>query len=137
MLKPLQKLKNIIHEAGLLTNSEFFKNVQNRKRLYSTNPKSFLALNKNGVPVFPVRNQYGGMSMTVLKRSLTAAKRLHRKTGDKRYHKIIDQIKVYLKLIEDKALTVPISYKVGGELQQILNKTRDLGSLSSLGNVDD
>jgi hypothetical protein len=127
-------LKNIIHEVGLITNSEFFKDRKNRKRLYASDPKSFLAVNnKTNVPVFPCRNQYGGVSISVLKRSLASAKRLHSKTGNSKYKDIIDQLEVYIKQLHNKALHYPINYKLNGQLKDILRKSRDLGSLSNIG----
>ena len=131
----LNKLNQIIHEAGYKSDSEFFRNKKNRKRLYATDKKSFLAVNKKGTPVFPVRNQYGGMSISVLKRSMTAAKRLHKKTGDSKYNDIINQLKVYMKSVENKTFHLPINYQINGQLKKILKKTRDLGSLSILGGL--
>lgn len=133
----LLSLKNIIHEVGLMTNSEFFKNIGNRKRLYSSNPDVFLAVNqKTGVPVFPWRNQYGGISLSVLKRSIGAAKRLHQQTGNDKYKDIIDQLETHMKQLHDKVLHYPINYKLNSNLEEILKKTRDLGSLSNLGKVE-
>lgn len=130
-------LKEIIHEVGLVTNSEFFKDRENRRRLYNSNPDSFLAVNnKTNVPVFPCKNQYGGISISVLKRSLAAAKRLHSQTGNAEYKDIIDQLEVYMKQLNNKALHYPINYKLNGQLKDILKKTRDLGSLSNLGDVE-
>jgi len=137
MEEELNFLRNIIHEIGLMTNSEFFRSVKNRRRLYSSNPDSFLAMsNKANVPVFPCRNQYGGISITVLKKSLSNAKRLHNKTGNKKYKDIIDQLTVYMKQLQDKALRFPVNYKIDGQLKTILKKTRDLGSLSNLGEIE-
>lgn len=130
-------LKDIIHEEGLITNSEFFKNIQNRKRLHASNPDIFLAVNnKTGVPVFPWRNQYGGISLSVLKRSIAAAKRLHQQTGHAKYKDIIDQLETHMKQLHDKVLHYPINYKLNSDLETILKKTRDLGSLSNLGKVE-
>lgn len=131
----LKILNKIIHEAGLLSDAEFFKNHRNRRRLHATNNKGFLKVNRKGVPVFPVVNQYGGMSISVLKRSMAAAKRLHKKTGDTEYVDIMDQLKVYLKSVENKTYHLPINYKINGQLKHILKKTRDLGSLSNLGGI--
>jgi len=129
----LNKLNKILHEAGLVSDSEFFRNKKNRKRMYAADRKSFLAVNKKGVPVFPVRNQYGGMSISVLKRSMITAKRLHKKTGNSKYDDIINQLKVYMKTVENKTFHLPINYEINGQLKKILKKTRDLGSLSNLG----
>lgn len=137
MKKELIFLKEIVHEAGFITNSEFFRDRKNRKRLYNSNPDAFLATNvKTHLPVFPCRNQYGGISVSVLKRSLAAAKRLHKKTGNDRYKDIIDQLEVYMKQLNNKALHYPINYKLNGQLKDILKKTRDLGSLSNLGEIE-
>jgi len=133
----LTSLKDIIHEVGLITNSEFFKNVKNRKRLYASNPDAFLAVNdKTGIPVFPWRNQYGGISLSVLKRSIAAAKRLHQQTGNDKYKDIIDQLETHIKQLHDKVLHYPINYKLNSDLEAVLKKTRDLGSLSNLGKVE-
>lgn len=129
-------LKNIIHEIGFVTNSEYFKDVNNRRRLFKSNPDSFLAVSKSNVPVFPCRNQNGGISVSVLKRSLAAAKRLHKQTGNSKYKDIIDQLEVYMKQLHDKALHFPINYKLNGQLKSILKQTRDLGSLSNLGEIE-
>jgi len=130
-------LKDIIHEAGFITNSEFFKDKKNRKRLYSSNPDSFLSTNiKTRLPVFPCRNQYGGISVSVLKRSLGAAKRLHKQTGNSKYKDIIDQLEVYMNKLNNKALHYPINYKLNGQLKDILKKNRDLGSLANLGKIE-
>jgi len=136
MLKELVFLKKIIHEAGFVTNSEFFKNKKNRLRLYKLNPDSFLAISKSGTPVFPWRNQHGGLSISVLRRSIAAAKRLHKQTGNSKYKDIIDQLEIYLKQLHDKALHFPINYKLNSDLEKVLKKTRDLGSLSNLGKVE-
>ena len=129
----LNKLTKIVHEAGYVTDSEFFKSKKNRKRMYAADKKSFLGISKRGTPVFPVRNQYGGMSISVLRRSMAAAKRLHKKTGDPKYDDIVNQLKVYMKSVENKTFHLPINYEINGQLKKILKKTRDLGSLSSLG----
>lgn len=130
-------LKKIIHEAGFITNSEFFRDRKNRRRLYSSNPDAFLSTNiKTNLPVFPCRNQYGGISISVLKRSIAAAKRLHKQTGNDKYKDIIDQLEVYMKQLNNKALHYPINYKLNGQLKDILKKTRDLGSLSNLGEIE-
>jgi hypothetical protein len=134
--KELTYLKEIIHEIGFLTNSEFFKDTQNRRRLYSANPDCFLAVSKSNIPVFPCRNQYGGISISVLKRSLAAAKRLHQQTGNAKYKDIMDQLEVYMKQLHNKALFYPINYKLNGDLKNILKQTRDLGSLSNLGEIE-
>lgn len=134
MDKELNELTEILNEAGIKTNSQFFKNRKNRLRLYKSNPDAFLTVSKNGTPVFPVRDQYNAMSLSVLKRTLGNAKRLYRQTECPRYKEFIDKIELYLKTIENKALIIPIGYKVNGDLQDILDKSRDLGSLSSLGN---
>lgn len=133
----LKKLNKIIHEAGYVSDSEFFRNGKNRKRMYAADKKSFLTVNKKGMPVFPVRNQYGGMSISVLKRSMAAAKRLHKKTGDPKYNDIINQLKVYMKSVENKTYHLPINYEINGQLKKILKKTRDLGSLANLGGFND
>jgi len=130
-------LTEIVHEVGFVTNSEFFKNRKNRKRLYDADPDIFLAVNsKTKIPVFPCRNQYGGISISVLKRSLAAAKRLHTQTGNAEYKDIIDQLEVYMKQLNNKALHYPINYKLNGQLKTILKKNRDLGSLSNLGKIE-
>jgi len=130
-------LKKIVHETGFITNSEFFRDRKNRRRLYSSNPDAFLSTNaKTNLPVFPCRNQYGGISISVLKRSIAAAKRLHKQTGNDRYKDIIDQLEVYMKQLNNKALHYPINYKLNGQLKDILKKTRDLGSLSNLGEIE-
>lgn len=130
-------LKEIIHEEGFITNSEFFRDRKNRRRLQSSNPDAFLSTNtKTRLPVFPCRNQYGGISISVLKRSLSAAKRLHKQTGNAKYKDIIDQLEVYMKQLNNKALHYPINYKLNGQLKDILKKTRDLGSLSNLGKIE-
>ena len=135
--KELEFLRTVVHESGFVTDSEFFRNKNNRKRLYNSNPDIFLSINdKSKIPVFPWRNQYGGISITVLNRSLAAAKRLHKQTGDQKYKDIIDQLEVYKNMLNNKALHYPINYKVDGQLDKILKKTRDLGSLSNLGEIE-
>lgn len=136
MSKELNKMRKIIHEAGYISDTEFFRNHKNRKRLHRQHPDSFLGVNAKGVPVFPVRNQYGGMSILVLRRSLSAAKRLYRQTGNHQYIDIIEKLKIYIKGVENKVMHLPINYKIHGELERILQKTRDLGSLSNLGKAN-
>lgn len=130
-------IRDIVHEAGFIPDAEFFKSRNNRKKLYKSDSKSFLSVGKNGTPVFAVKNQYGGVSISVLKRSLSSARRLYNKTNDKKYKGFVNKIEFYMKALERKALRFPRSYKVNGNLEKILKKTRDLGSLSNLGGLND
>jgi len=136
-MKELFLLRKLVKESGLISDADFFKKKKNRKLLFKSDPDSFLSVSRNGIPTFAIKNQYGGISISVLKRSLANAKRLHAINKDKKYKDIIDKIQIYLKALELKVLTFPRSYKLDGALKDILNKSRDLGSLSNLGGFDD
>ena len=137
-MEELILLRKVVKESGLISDTDFFKKRKNRKLLYKSDPNSFLSVSKNGIPTFAIKNQHGGVSLSVLKRSLANAKRLHALNKDnKKYEDIINKIKIYMKSLEMKVLTFPRSYKLGGDLKKILNRSRDLGSLSNLGGLND
>ena len=135
--KNLDSLRTIVKESGLQSDTDYMKRRKNRILLYKSDPESFLSVSKNGTPTFAIKNQYGGFSVSTLKRSLANAKRLHKINKDKKYEEIINKINIYLKALELKVLKFPRSYKLGGDLKNILNKSRDLGSLSTLGGLHD
>ena len=133
----IKEIKEIVLEVGFIPDSDFFKSRNNRKRLHKSDPKAFLSVGKNGTPVFAVKNQYSGVSVSVLKRSLASAKRLYTKTKDEKYKGFINKIEFYIKALERKVLTFPRSYKINSDLEKVLKKSRDLGSLSNLGDYND
>lgn len=136
-MEELILLRKVVKESGLISDTDFFKKRKNRKLLYKSDPDAFLSMSKNGIPTFAVKNQYGGVSISVLKRSLANARRLHTRNKDKKYKDIMDKIQIYLKALEMKVLKFPRSYKITGDLKNILHKSRDLGSLSTLGGFRD
>jgi len=122
-MKEIDILKDIVRSKGIITEQEFMSKKSNRVRLHSTNPKSFLAVGKNGTPRFPIVNQYNAVSMSTLKRSLAAARRQRSIAQNKsKYQKIIDKLKVYINRIEKRTNTYPVSYKIDNALKNILNK---------------
>ena len=133
----LRYIKKIVMEAGFVPEKDFFKNRRNRIKLHRSDPNAFLAVSNNGTPVFPIKNQYGGVSVSILKRSLYSAKSLYDRTMDEKYKGFVNKIEFYLKALERKVLHFPRSYKISGDLEKILKKTRDLGSLSNLGDYND
>ena len=100
----LSNIKKILAEEGILPDLDFMKCPHRRAELKRQYPDSFLGF-KNNTPTFPVRNQYGGMSYTILKKSLNAAKSMFSRTQDPKYLELIKQIGSELEGMENKQST--------------------------------
>lgn len=97
----LSNIRQMLKEEGILPDLDFMKCPHRRAELKKSYPDSFLGW-KNNVPTFPVRNQYGGMSYTILKKSLNAAKSMYSRTNDPKYLDLIKQIEFELNGMENK-----------------------------------
>lgn len=120
---PLIAIQSMISEFGVLPDQQFFKSHNNRKTLMKSNPKSFLNTSPNGTPTFPVRNQYGGLSYTMLKRGIAAARGMYSKTRDEKYLEIISKLEGELRALESRTHLHPIMYKPNtGLIDEVLDK---------------
>lgn len=122
----LKFLGDLIRECGLCGDLEFLKSVSNRKALQQTYPDAFLSVDKRGIPVFPVRGQFGSLSFSVLKKSLMNARRLRNQTGDPKYDKIIDSLNNEVKKAKAKISNKMQVYRVNSKIFSLLknDKTR-------------
>ncbi|MCK5021135.1 MAG: hypothetical protein KAS32_29260 [Candidatus Peribacteraceae bacterium] len=129
MKNEINELLKLIHEAGLKTNEEFYRNPYNRMAIHKENPKAFLMVDKKKVPRFPVCDKDHNYSMPVIKRSLIAAKRMERRHGVDKYKDIIGKLNVILQSLSNKALLKPTKYTATSSVQDILSRTKSLGKL--------
>ncbi len=106
----LQRLRDTVLSEDVVPDSSVFKCRKKRLAMHKNNPDSFLSVSKNGTPVFPIRNQFGGMSYTILKRGISAAKTAHARTGDAKYLDIIQQLEADKRAMETKISKVPETY---------------------------
>lgn len=125
----LKYLLETVHEFGFVPDFEFFRSKKNRIRLHKMRSNCFLDVSKGGLPIFPTTNQYGGLSLSVLKRSLTNAKRLYVLSGKReKYQKIIDKLKSYITSVEHRRLdsNSPTMYKASDAIQNLLLKSLNI-----------
>jgi len=121
---PLGRIKNIMNEMGTMPDSEFMRCPRNRMELKKNYGDSFLGW-KDGVPTFPVRNQYGGMSYIILKKSLNAAKSMFAKTADTRYLKLIKKLESDMTAMKNKTATIPQTYHPQVSVDKLVNNIRE------------
>jgi hypothetical protein len=119
----LERLKTtVLSETHIVPDSSVFKCRLKRLELYKSNPSMFLAVSDNGTPIFPIRNQFGGMSYTLLKRGISAAKSAYSKTNDIKYLDIIKKLEEDKRAIETKTIKMPLTYEPPAHLMDVLNK---------------
>lgn len=111
----LRELSKIVHSKGFITEVEFFSEKKNRNKLYSEIEESFLSFDKQGTPVYPIRDQFGNISISVLERSLLFAKKNRNKEVVNRLMEEINQLHKR-KIFESNKI-------------RIKNVRRDLGNL--------
>ena len=122
----LKFLKDLICECGLTGDLEFLKSVANRKALQQTYPDAFLSTDKRGIPVFPIRGQFGSLSFSVLKKSLSNVTRLKNQTGDPKYDKMIELLNNEVRKAKAKISDKMQVYRVNSKIFSLLknDKTR-------------
>ncbi len=98
---PLARIERMLSEHNIEPDLSFFRSKNNRVDAHRRNPESFLKVS-NGIPVFPIRNQHGGVSYTVIKRGISAAKTTFVNTRNPIYLDIIKKLEHELKMIEMK-----------------------------------
>lgn len=135
-MKSLDRLKKIVYSEGVLPDHDFMKVRLNRIGLANSYPDSFLSKSPDGTPVFPIRNQHGGISYTILKRGLTAAKSRHRATGDAKYMDIIRKIEEELRKLETKIHHVPRVYFPHTHLVDVLGGPHAPGRFDNVGDIE-
>jgi len=120
----LKFLKDLICECGLCGDLEFLKSVSNRKALQQTYPDAFLSTDKRGIPVFPIRGQFGSLSFSVLKKSLANANRLRNQTGDPKYDKIIELLNDEVRKAKAKISNKIHVYRVNSRVFDLLKNDK-------------
>ncbi len=120
----LKFLKDLICECGLCGDLEFLKSVTNRKALQNTYSDAFLSTDKRGIPVFPIRGQFGSLSFSVLKKSLGNARRLRNQTGDTKYDKIIDLLNNEVRKAKAKISDKIQVYRLNSRVFDLLKKDK-------------
>lgn len=116
----LNRIKTKVLSENIMPDSSIFKCRKKRMKMYKNNPDAFLSVSDNGTPVFPIRNQFGGMSYTILKRGISAAKSAHKRTGDPKYLEIIRKLEEDKRAMENKISKVPETYHPMPELTHAL-----------------
>ena len=122
-LSPLQRIKRLISETiGMMPDYDYLKCKHNRMNMSQNHPGSFLGKTADGVPIFPIRNQFGGMSYTILKNSIRAAQSQLTRTGDVKYMEIIRKLEEELRAVESKVGKSPETYHPTNNLMTTLTR---------------
>lgn len=117
-MDPLEHILEIVKESGVLASKDYRYSKKNRKELLRYDPEAFLDI--KGIPTFGIRKVDGSISLSLLKRSLSAAKSNFSKTKKCKYKNYAKKIGGEIQSIISKTNRSPISYKTSLGIKDLL-----------------